>query len=553
MSRVGRRSVLELNFKADEEYENPFIDVVLDCRFQSPSGKEYMAPGFFDGQNIWRVRFSPDETGLWSYETITNAMDSSLQSADMFEVVEPDRAVRGFLKTCPGKHWGLEYESGEPCFILGDTMYNLFGVAYCGLDVEKVLKRRAQQGFNLIRARLQVSPFHPPQGYSDWQTRPAWPWGGSPQKPRFDQFNLEYFQVVDNVMRLAADLGIGFEMIMEAWGFEYPFNQRDVFIPEYEELWMRYLIARYDAFTSVYVWTLMNEYEYYPDGDWRYNPEADLWAIRTGEYVKRTAPHGHPVAVHNGPRHPPFARRFRRAPRVIDLIMFQTWGTTGERDSWLAAGIEDDITSSLKGWKGAFIFAEYGYERNLEFELRIPGHKHMNTEHTRRGAWRGTFCGTGVIHGFENTWGPWWMPDEDQEGMKYLLILKDFFMSIVEFHRFKPEPAIVDQSVQYEPGTKPLCLATQEKDAFLVYLPVGGSALLNLPRELGLAGSWFDPRTGRMKEALGTAEEEKRRFKAPDKGDWVLILGRKRLAIGDHEEAARDIPECVTGLLGPED
>ena len=74
-------------------------------------------------------------------------------------------------------------------------------------------------------------------------------------------------------------LGIGFEMIMEAWGFEYPFNDRAVFVREWEELWLRYLIARYDAFGGVYFWTLMNEYEFYPDGDWRHGHVADRWAI----------------------------------------------------------------------------------------------------------------------------------------------------------------------------------------------------------------------------------------------------------------------------------
>ena len=63
-------------------------------------------------------------------------------------------------------------------------------------------------------------------------------------------------------MRQAEALSVGFEMIMEAWGFEYPFNNRAVFVPEWEELWMRYLIARYDAFNCVFFWTPMNEYEY---------------------------------------------------------------------------------------------------------------------------------------------------------------------------------------------------------------------------------------------------------------------------------------------------
>ena len=524
--RIKRRSVLELELKNRKKYENPFLDVELNCSFISPLKKEYLMPGFYDGHNIWKVRFSPNEVGIWSYRTSTQVSDPDLSSTGQFEVVEPEEPVRGFLKACPGKYWGLEYESGEPCFILGDTMYNLFGVAYCGLDVEGVLKRRAQQGFNLIRVRLPVSSFHPPEGYNDWQTRSTWPWRGSPQKPIFDRFNLDYFHTVDKVVHLAEELGIGFEMIMQGWGFEYPFNQRNSFTPEYEELWIRYLIARYDAFSSVYVWTLMNEYEYYPNGDWHYKPEADLWAIRTGRFVKSIAPHGHPVAVHNGPEDPPFAERFKRAPGVIDLIMFQTWGTRGKEDAWLAAGIEDKISSSLKDWEGSYVFAEYGYERNPNLELRLPSHEYLDPEHTRRGAWRGAFSATGIIHGFENTWGPWWIPDEDQEGLKYLLTLKNFFTSRVNFHRFKSDPGIIDQSVRYEPGTKPLCMSTSEGDAILVYLPVSGSVSLNLPNAVEFKSIWYDPRTGAVSKPQKEVAGPKVRFKAElsDGNDWVLVL-----------------------------
>jgi len=109
---------------------------------------------------------------------------------------------------------------------------------------------------------------------------------------------------------------------------------------------VRYLIARYDAFRSAYFWTLMNEYEYYPDGNWHHNPVADRWAMRVGCWVKQVAQHGHVVSVHNGPNDPPFARRFVADPEAVDAIMFQTWGTTAERDAWLAAGIEDRIKAS---------------------------------------------------------------------------------------------------------------------------------------------------------------------------------------------------------------
>ncbi|MEM2130072.1 MAG: DUF4038 domain-containing protein [Candidatus Bathyarchaeia archaeon] len=527
MITVRRRDIFELNFKSQTKYPNPFIDIVIDCEFVSPSNKKYVMPCFYDGNGTWKVRFSPNEVGEWSYKTIMAPKDLSLDASGYFMVEEPEKHTKGFLKTCPGKYWGLMYESGEPAFIFGDTMYNLFGVAFCGLEYETVLKRRVEQGFNLIRSRLQVSPYHPPAGYNDWQTRSTWPWQGSPQKPQFDRFNLEYFQTVDKVMRFAMHLGIGFEMILEAWGFEYPFNQRDIFIPEYEELWIRYIIARYDAFSSVYIWTLMNEYEYYPDGDWRYNESADMWAIRTGKFVKSIAPHGHPVAVHNGPTQPPFAQRFKTAPGVIDLIMFQCWGTTGEKDAWLAAGIEDEITSSMKDWKGSFILAEYGYERNPKLDERFPYHNNISPEHTRRGAWRGTFSATGIIHGWEHTWGPWWIPNKDQEGMRYLLILKNFFTKIVEFHKFKPDSEVVDQSFNYEFGKKPLAMSTSNKDTVIVYFPAGGVANLVLPKGVAYEAKWFNPRTGKMKPVLTKNAVYTSKVETPDEKDWVLVLERK--------------------------
>ncbi len=531
---------MEIDLKTRKEYANPFLDVVLDGRFSSPSGKEYRVPGFYDGDGGWEVRFSPAESGRWQYETFTQLADGELCSSGSFDVTEPEIPCRGFLRTCPGKHWGLQYESGEPCFIWGDTVYNLFGMAYCGLEYESFLRRRAEQGFNIMRARLPVSPFHPPDGHNDWQTRSTWPWGGSPQKPLFDRFNLGYFQAVDSVMRLAQQLGMGFEMIMEAWGMEYPFNCRVHFTPEYEELWMRYLIARYDAFQSVYVWTLMNEYEYYPDGKRTPGParEANLWAVRMGRYVKSTAPHGHPVAVHiftpSLPGDQPLAQRFWNAPGVIDLVMFQHWGNNrGGTDARLAAGIEQSISRFLEGWEGASIFAEYGYERNPALALKLPSHEHMGPEHTRRAAWRGVFCAQGVMHGFENTWGPWWMPDEDLPGMQYLHHLRKLFAETVEFHRLRPESGLIFDDGPYAEGERPLCMASAEsaeRDTVLVYLPVGGQVTLALAGLENYEQSWFDPRTGGRSDASGTRSGSGTCFTAPttDRSDCTLILRKRR-------------------------
>ena len=135
-----------------------------------------------------------------------------------------------------------------------------------------------------------------------------------------------------------------------------------------------------------------------------YNPDADLWAIRMGRWVKRTAPHGHRRRAQRAAV-PRFADRFGARPGVIDLIMFQDWGTWDAENGWLAIGIEEIMTQALEGWPGAFIFAEWGYERNPDLDMRMPSHTYCDPEHTWRGVAR-PFCATGIIHGWENTWGP---------------------------------------------------------------------------------------------------------------------------------------------------
>ena len=67
------------------------------------------------------------------------------------------------------------------------------------------------------------------------------------------------------------------------------------------------------------------------------------------------------------------------------------------------------------------------------FDLNVPSHEFCDADHTRRGAWRGAFRAMGIIHGFENSWGPWALLDQDQPGLDYLLLVRRFFTEIVPF------------------------------------------------------------------------------------------------------------------------
>jgi hypothetical protein len=263
----------------------------------------------------------------------------------------------------------------------------------------------------------------------------------------------------------------------------------------------------------------------------RHTETADRWALRTARLVKRLAPHGHPVAVHSGPELPPFAWRFRADPAAIDAILYQTWGSKGPDDAWLAAGIEDNIAAALDGWQGSAMHAEYGYETDPELRHIAPGHQWLDAEHTRRGGWRTAFCALGVTAGFHPTWWGFGDYGKDQRGVVALIHLRRFLTEIVSFERLRPVPELVDDGPT-EYGRRPLVLADAGRDTVAVYLPAGGRVRLVFDDGSAVDASWFDPRTGEVSAAEVAADGRYVEAKSPGGGgdrpfDWALVLRRR--------------------------
>jgi hypothetical protein len=47
---------------------NPFVEVTLDADF-GRENRRVRAPGFHDGDDVYRIRFMPDTEGEWTYRT----------------------------------------------------------------------------------------------------------------------------------------------------------------------------------------------------------------------------------------------------------------------------------------------------------------------------------------------------------------------------------------------------------------------------------------------------------------------------------------------------
>lgn len=580
MNSVLQWAVWELELRAAHSFRRPFADVRVQAKFTAPSGRICWVDGFHTGgrrrpvgtdpdepwlgndafhvteDGTWSVRFAPDEPGEWHYSCSSLPHDDGLTAQGTL-IVNADPSAKGFLIADRSTGWGFRWKDGTPVFLMGDNLFNIFAYAHCGYDARAVLEHRKAQGFNVVRARAHCSNFHEPDRLFYWMNRDCWPWGGTAQSPRFDEFNLDYFGSVDQVVRLCEELGMGIDLILEAWMFEFPFNDRARFTAEDEELWIRYIVARYGAFRSIWMWTIANEHAYYPNGHRRMHPRdvddtlPDRWAARLARLVKSADPHGHPVGVHtlgdwavstrsaggDVPRRHPghahivglpgatIAERLQGYPE-IDVLGFQEWGICDER-AWTGAGIDEGVRRQAQNAKQVTVLAEYGIESVPGLPMFAP-RRFLLRDHTRRGGWRGCFSGVFIMCGFENSWGHIMTLQPDADGAADMVHLRRFFEEIAPFPSLRVCDGVVDGLRTDIAGGAALCLANPTLDLIAVYLPVGGGVSFRLPSLEGFHGAWFDPRTGTL-HPIDSRVPSKGLVPpgGTDADDWAMVLSRK--------------------------
>lgn len=530
-------TMMEFRVDTDRKPSNPFWDCTVTAAFRRADGACGMScEGFYDGEDergrhVWKVRWTPPSPGLWRCEIISSPRMEETELAFAIDVRQPAEDTRGFLRAVPGGNWNFYFDNGEPCFLLGDTIYNLFGGHYCGVDVDAILDRRREQGVNYVRARAQVSASHA-DSRGAWQTKSCWPWGRSPQWPDFTRFNLAYFRSVDEAMEKLAARGMGVELILEAWMLEFPFNDRSRFLPEHEELWMRYLIARYAAYPSLYVWCPANEYEFYP-GSAAYHSVADRWFRRLAKLIKAYDPYRHPVGAHQWHQKLALHERLGDCEELDVYLVQSDWMKEYDvyaRDPSLCLWIDEQVRFHAPDKAKAAMCSEFGYEK-ADDSFTLDAHELFDHHHTRRGQWRTGFSGFPVVHGFNNTWGPHLTVARDAIGTAYLPIFRTFMTEDVPFEEMARETGLWKQASGDDgEGTAPLAMANADRSAVAIYFPRAGNCELDIGAEpSGYAHYWLNPRTGERTAPVACGSFV---FRTPDEDagadglgdDWVLCV-----------------------------
>ena len=331
---------------------NPFLDVALRAVFHQ-GGREVRVNGFYDGAGVYKLRFLPDTTGTWSYETRSNAPALDGVSGT-FEVGAARPGQHGPVQVANRHHFA--YADGTRYINIGTTAYawNLQGDAL----EEETLASLAAAPFTKIR--MCVFPKHyrynenEPERYpfrlvtpgrSEWDGS----FGGSDKYGwafDFTQFEPEYFRHLERRINQLAEIGVEADLIVfhpyDRWGFSR-------MSPAEDDRYLRYLTARLAAFPNVW-WSMANEYDLMPQKtpqDW-------------DRFINITAdndPFGHLLSVHNCFRfydhnHPRITHAsIQRSSANLSAVWREKYGKPVSIDECCYEGTISELWGNISGHK----------------------------------------------------------------------------------------------------------------------------------------------------------------------------------------------------------
>ncbi len=475
---------------------NPFA-IRVNCRFTGPDGIEYLVPGFYDGDGeggmdgaTWRVRFSADRVGRWSYST--ESTDTQLDGhSGRFQVIPVPADASGFWKLGRLEYIGtphnriryLKFRDGPYWLKAGcDDPENFLG-GYRNFD--SLAKRKAAVDY---LAGHGINSLYIMTHNLDGDDSDVWPWVGDStasakvnggRNARFDIKRLnEWYELFSHMQ----GTGVVPYLILEddsAWK-EYDHDR-----------YFREMVARFGALPAV-VFNLGEEHnENYslPEG------------LALAKRFKQIDPYDHPLGIHNVNR---------------------------ANDEYVDAE-ELDFTSIQTGQPGRPSAVKYAVEHN---EIAVDWIKKCDSRGRRvlnvnfdegrpeldRVAWWSAYLGGGVweahvLEPYDRPLSAWETTWKELGGTRA-------FMESLPFHEMQPRNDLVRSGQAF-------CLA-HPGAVYALYLPQGGTISVELA-----AGSydcrWWDPAQGFVGDfqAAESVAGGVQTFSAPGSDDWALRIVRQ--------------------------
>jgi hypothetical protein len=372
------------------EFVNPFDpdDIDIEAVFTSPSGRVRTIPGFYylSGSTLWKIRFSPDEPGIWRYKVMVRDKNGTA-TREGLSFVSFDSGRKGPLQVSENKRY-LKYGDGSDFYGVG-LWYNDGYEGYGSGRIEgEELDRLKSLGINFISTYIT----------------PLETWGSG--IGRYDQNicgRLDQLLEMCEEREMVLSLNLWFHSYLSetVWGggnvrwYMNPYQQvtsardfyRSVEAWKYQEKLYRYIIARYSYSRSLAIWFIVDEIngtDGWVSGD---SLAASAWGKKVHDYLKANDPYNHPTT---GTRSGGIQEYWTEGYTNLDIAareIYEGQGYEINKTGTLDSASVNPLTSSYSNyareirrlWNGfdkPVIIGETGWDHTF-FEPSMPGYLAM--------------------------------------------------------------------------------------------------------------------------------------------------------------------------------
>jgi len=462
----------ERSFENSFRYANPFNfdEVTLSVEFTSPSGVTHAVHAFHDGNGagqqdgwVWKVRFVPDEAGVWRYDYEWS--DGSGSGHGLLNVL-PDRLAE--LKAASaGASTETAGARGEPFLHIP---YYVAIEDYLTVD-----DSRMDGLLSFIKNDLAANGVAIILKNRVWNDCAA----TSLCSPAVDYPDVANWDRLDRFVQKLKDKELGLNVMFYADGSEAPgFAGKS----QFERLLLPYAVSRLGHFDGLSFDSGVTVLDY-RDDDW-----SEWFAAQ----IREADPAGHPVgSSHDGSsltfscfscnynslndEHPDYATIQAAVAGSSQQVLYSDrW-----RLNYSSGNFDDDSlrktmwNSAMAGGAGFIIGGPHNGLRVEDYAADIPV--------------------TAQYAAFGDFWND---PERDRSGS-----------------------AVCNEQVDSN-----ACFGAVDKE-YVVYLENGGDVTVNLEDWTAVAEArWYDPRSGTYGDTVPVAVGGLVSFSTPDSDDWVLQI-----------------------------
>jgi hypothetical protein len=508
----------EIQFESSKNYDNPVYDVrEFRIEFTAPSGRTKVVRGFWDGGTDWKVRFLPDETGAWKWESVCSDEENEglHNQTGIFDCVpnnsEEKLFQKGAIQHEPGKYY-LSYNDGTPFFWLACTAWN-GALKSTDEEWEHYLSQRKENNYNTIQFVTTE-------------------WRGADKNEEgltaidgtgYIRINPEFFKRIDKKIDEINEKGLLASPVV-LWAL--PFGDGRHLSPGYSlpldeaVLLAKYIVARYQG--NHVAWTL--------GGDGKYYDDQELKWKEIGRRVFNDIDHA-PVTLH--PHGSSWVGDIYDREEWYSLMGYQSSHSNAARVvNWINKGPMAEMWAKLKPMP--YINMEPNYE---EIGFRIFA------KDVRNASYWSIFATplAGVTYGANGIW-PWIRPGErilnhndpggvtgwrksiEFPGSIQMGYLAEF---VQQFDWWDLYPA--NEILVHQPGEETYnhwisVVKSPDNATILAYIPEKADVEFFNPDDLEYSAKWFNPVTNEYFDAEIRQKNHLIQFSHDFENDMLIVL-----------------------------